>query len=291
MSSSSQTDNSPSLSKKIGVLKQQLKNFERSLRFYWKSIKPAPTTPFGFKLYGSKAMQDGRFEPLETVLALRILPHVDAFVNVGANVGYYCCHAIQKSVPTYAFEPIDLNIRYLLKNIRINDWSDKIEVYPVALGSKTGILEIFGAGTGASLIKGWANTPDTDVLLAPILTLDNVLGHRLTDKRCFIMVDIEGAEKFMLEGASQFLNASPKPIWMIEICVHQHQSNGTSINPNLVQTFDFFFDNGYLAWTADATPRQITRDEVVAVATNNISTFGTHNYIFADTKASDKLAF
>ncbi len=274
--------NMPTLSHKMALIRQQLKNFERTLRFHWKSLKPAPVTPYGFKLYGSKAMQQGRFEPQETRHLNEILPCCDAFINVGANVGYYCCHAIQKGVPVFAFEPIDLNIRHLLANIRANGWAEKIEIYPVALGAENGILEIFGAGTGASLIKGWANTPENDVMLVPVLKLDDVLGKRLSGKRCLIMVDIEGAEQFMLAGAGQFLASVPKPVWMIEVCVDQHQPGGTAINPHLVQTFENFWKNGYHAWTASEKPRRIEAEEVKAVAKSGINTLETHNFIFAE---------
>ena len=289
MTATKDPQHSQPFSHKVAVIRQQLKNFERTLRFHWKSLKPAPVTPHGFKLFGSRAMQDGRFEPIETRLIKEILPHCDAFINVGANVGYYCCHAIQQGTPVFAFEPIDLNIRYLLANIRTNGWAGKIEIYPVALGAETGILEIFGAGTGASLIKGWANTPESDVTLAPVLTLDQVLANRLIGQRCLIMVDIEGAERFMLAGASQFLAADPKPVWMIEVCVDQHQPDGTAINPHLVRTFEYFWSNGYHAWTAGDPPRRVEAAEVEAIARTGKSTFDSHNFIFADAQAAATL--
>lgn len=279
----------PSLGQKISGIRQQFKNFERTLRFYWKSLTPAPETPYGFQLYGSRAMQDGRFEPLETRLLNEILPHCDAFINVGANVGYYCCHAIRKNVPVFAFEPIDLNVRHLLANIRINGWADKIEIYPVALGSESGILEIFGAGTGASLIKGWANARETDFMLVPVLTLDQVLGDRLAGKRCLIMVDIEGAEHFMLAGANRFLAAEPKPIWMMEVCVNQNHSGAASINPHLLETFARFWENGYQAWTIDKSPRLIERAEVEAITSGGKNTLETHNFIFLDPAVVEEL--
>ena len=282
---------SPGLVHKLAIIRQQLKNFERTLRFYWKSLNHAPVTPHGFRLYGNRAMQDGRFEPTETKLVRKILPHCEAFINVGANVGYYCCHSAQAGVPAYAFEPIDLNVRHLLANIRANAWSDKVEVYPVALGTETGILEIFGVGTGASLIKGWANTPETDVMLAPVLTLDAVLGKRLLGKKCFIMVDIEGAEQFMLAGASQFLVADPKPAWMIEVCVDQHQPDGTAINPHLLSTFEHFWRNGYHAWTAGENPRRVEAAEVESVARTGKNTFETHNFIFVEPSSPVTNAF
>src|SRR4051794_500141 len=78
------------------------------------------TTPLGFRFSGAKSMETGRFEPEETKLVQLLLPHVDVVVNVGANLGYYCCLALQAGKQMVAFEPIELNVRYLLKNIKAN---------------------------------------------------------------------------------------------------------------------------------------------------------------------------
>jgi hypothetical protein len=91
--------------------------------------------------------------------------------------------------------------------------------------------DIYGGGTGASLIKGWADAIDTDSTLVPCSTLDTVLRGRFSDARCLLMVDIEGAEKLMLEGASSFLDMSPKPIWFMEISVRANQPGGVNITP------------------------------------------------------------
>jgi len=52
-------------------------------------------------------------------------------VNVGANTGYYCCLALDRNKYVIAFEPINLNVKYLLRNIKANNWDDRIEVYPM----------------------------------------------------------------------------------------------------------------------------------------------------------------
>ena len=255
----------------------------RYLRFFRKTSLPAPTTPFGFKLFGPRMMQEGKFEPIETAIADRILDRSDVFINIGANVGYYCCCALAKEKSVFAFEPVDLNLRYLLANIKQNNWADKIEVYPVALGERPGVLEIFGSGTGASLLKGWAGKASADSELVSILTLDNVLAARLSGASCFIMIDVEGAEYNVLLGAVQFLAGIPeKPVWMIEICVEEHQPESGTINPNLEKTFRLFFENGYEAWTATETPRKIEISEVCEVARSGQNSFATHNFIFAD---------
>lgn len=196
-------------------------------------------TPWGFKLAGNTAMAQGIFEPTETELVRNILKNVDILVNVGANVGFYCCHALSMGKPVIAFEPIERNLRYLCKNIKFNGWSGA-EIFPIALSNNVGILEIYGGNTGASIIKGWAGIPESYVTLVPSSTMDVVLGSRLRGKRVLIVVDVEGAEKWMLEGATEMLASEPKPIWLVEIVAKEHQPAGVEMNPNFKSTFRFF---------------------------------------------------
>lgn len=239
-------------------------------------------TPQGFRFVGNPAMENGTFEPEETALVQRLLGKVDVLVNVGANIGYYCCLALQANRDVVAFEPIELNLRYLLKNLKFNGWHQRAEVFPLALGSGIGVVEIFGAGTGASTIPGWAGIPNSEVRLVPASTLDVVLGTRFVGRRCLIVVDIEGAERPMLEGAGILLRATPKPFWMVEISIDEHQPEGTPVNPNLAATFQLFWDNGYEAFTADRQCRAVTPEEVAHVAATAKNSFGTHNFLFLE---------
>ena len=239
-------------------------------------------TAAGFLFSGNQAMEKGEFEPDETELVKQLLPRADVFINVGANVGYYCCIALGYGKPVVAFEPIHQNLQYLLRNIKANRWESGIEIFPMALSNRTGIIEIFGEGTGASLIKGWADTPVEDVTLVPCTTMNSALGSRFHGKQCFFLVDIEGAEQFMLEGASALVNMDPKPIWLMEISINEHQPKGLRMNPNLATTFQVFWDSGYEAWTADKQCRLIAPDEIQNVILSGEDTILTHNFIFVE---------
>ncbi len=254
----------------------------RYIKYVSQILKGPKETPFGFKLLGDRGMQQGEFEPEETQVVMRILRNVDVFINVGAHIGYYCCLALSSGKNVVAFEPIALNLRYLLRNVKANKLEAEIEVFPLALSNKVGIIEIYGGGAQASLVKGWAGTPERYITLVPASTMDRVLGFRFQGKKCFILVDIEGAEKFMLEGASFFLNADPKPTWMIEISIAEHQPKGISINPHLLSTFAIFWDRGYEAWTADKQCRLIQVDEVENIVRSGENTLLTHNFLFID---------
>jgi FkbM family methyltransferase len=255
----------------------------RYIRDSWQIYEEPQETPMGFKFGGNQSMQDGQYDPEETLIVNRILLNTDTVINVGANIGYYCCLALSKDKYVIAFEPINLNLRYLLRNIKANNWESRIEVYPIALSnSKAGVIEIYGGGTGASLVKGWAGTPEQYVTLVPCSTLDNVLGSRFKSKRCFILVDIEGAEHLMLEGATSIIEMVPKPIWMMEISISEHQPKGLKINPNLSSTFQVFWNRGYEARTADKQCRIIDPDEIKEIVRSGIDTLHTHNFLFIE---------
>lgn len=239
----------------------------------------AKVTPWGFALAGHESMATGTFEPDETAIVRKLLEEVDVLVNVGANVGYYCCHSLSLGKPVIAIEPIARNLHYLLANIRNNGWSSRAEIFPVAVGSGASILDMWGGGTGASLVKGWAAIPETYVTQVPVLTLDRILGETLQGRRALILVDVEGAEYMVLQGAVNVLDNDPKPIWMMEITVMEHQPEEVKVNPKLVDTFDIFYRAGYRAFSADSAEVEITCEEVLE-ASRGGDRLRTHNFVF-----------
>lgn len=239
-------------------------------------------TPMGFKFAGNLSMEQGSFESEEVAIAKRLLRNVEVFINVGANIGYYCCYALQSGKYTVAFEPIEKNVRGLCKNIQANRWGSNIEIFPIALSNDVSIVEIFGQDTGASLIRGWAGSSPYNSMSVPANTADNVLGLRFQGKKCFVLIDIEGAEKMMLEGANFLLSASPKPAWMVEICSAEHQPKGVKVNPELLSTFELFWNKGYESWSADEQCRHIGLEEVRSISAGGKDTLHTHNFIFIE---------
>lgn len=254
----------------------------RGVRDRWAVTGTPVMTTMGFRFYGIRSMMDGTFEAEETATIRALLQHSDLFVNVGANIGYYCCHACQLGVPVIAFEPIPLNREALSRNLAANGWTDRVDVRALAVSDRAGEATIYGSRLGASLIPGWADTPEHYSTRVVLSTLDDAIAARTANQRVVILVDIEGAERRMLDGASQVLRGSPRPTWIIEIAVSENQPAGTAINPELTSTFEVFWALGYEARTADRAHRLITRDEVRAVAATGRDTFGCHNFLFQD---------
>ena len=238
--------------------------------------------PLGFKFNGNPVMEKGEFEPAETALIQKLLTQVDLVINVGANIGYYSCLALKQNKKVVVFEPIDANLRYLLRNIKANGWESNAEVFSLALSDQVGVLEIYGGGTGASLIEGWSGTPKDDVTLVPVSTLDIVLGERFAGQKILFIIDIEGAEKMMLDGAQGFLSMTPKPIWLIEITAHQHQPEGVSVNPHLLETFEKFWNCAYQSWNVGKLVKQVTKDDILHLAQSDGSAEECANYLFTE---------
>jgi len=258
----------------------RLASFWRNLRDQLDLVKRPKITPWGFKLAGNATMAQGTFEPIETSFVRNTLKNIDILVNVGANIGYYCCHALSMGKSVIAFEPIPRNLSYLCKNIKNNNWACA-EIYPIALSNDVGVIEIYGGNTGASLVRGWANTPESYSSLVPCSTMDIVLGTRLRGQRALILIDVEGAEKWVLEGANLMITNDPKPIWLVEIVAKDHQPSGIDMNPHFMSTFELFFQNGYDAFIVDQEMQPITIEDIELISKGSLE-LGTYNFLFQE---------
>lgn len=247
-------------------------------------------TGHGFLMVGNRNMMEGKFEIEETQLVQKLLDRSEVFINIGANIGYYCLMALNKGKHTVAVEPMPRNVECLIRNVTLNGWQNDIELLPMALGESCGLIKIYGGGTVASLVKGWSDTPDKYFHWTPLSTVDKLFGSRFATEKCLVLVDVEGAELHLLRGALQFMAKAIKPIWMVEICIDEHLPDGLAINPNLLETFDLFWNSGYKSFIADHLLNAVRREDILSIIKNNKNTLNNHNFIFCDEQAAKGLA-
>lgn len=241
------------------------------------SLQVPHKSPFGFVMAGNKAMISGEFERLEIDIASEIMKTSTIFVDVGANIGFYSLLARSMGMRVISIEPLAENVTMLCRNILENDWKD-IEVFPVALGASPGILELYGGGTGASLIPEWSAASRAYKRLVPISTLDTIAGSRFSGEKLFFKIDVEGSEFQVLTGATNVLALQPKPKWLIEVCLTEHHPKG--INPYFSDVFSLFRRYGYKAYTLGETRREVEDRDVQRWIRNRHRDFGTHNFLF-----------
>lgn len=244
-------------------------------------------TPLGFKLTSGfhpayRMMREGTFEPEETLLLSRLLARCDRFVDIGANLGYYTCLALQKGRPVVAFEPQEQNLHCLFRNLASNGWNDaRAEVFPIALSHEPGLLTLYGAsGPSASLVSGWADYSSSYSKTVAVNTLDHVLGSRFAGERLLVKIDVEGAEYQVLRGAVATVGRARRPAWLLEVCLDEFHPAGR--NPDFEAIFRLFWEHGYQAFTATATPRHVSQADVARWLAAGHSDAGTFNYVFVD---------
>ncbi|HEY8937844.1 MAG TPA: FkbM family methyltransferase [Cyclobacteriaceae bacterium] len=150
----------------------------------------------------------------------KVLKHDSVVFDIGANVGYLtlnfartCSHG-----HVYSFEPDTQNREALLTNIKLNTFQN-INTYKVALGSQRG---------KASLYKYYPGNPGTNRILnekpitkhtveeVNVITLDNFVDEEKISKVDLIKVDVEGFEKFVIEGARKVISKW-KPVLFVEL--------------------------------------------------------------------------
>ena len=249
----------------------------RATRDFWNFQGQEPRlTPHGFRfVHPSGAVG---LEPEETALFLRLLDRVEVVIDIGANVGWYTLLARAAGKQCIAVEPLDSNLRYLHRNLLENGWQD-VEVHPVALSARPGVGLLYGGGTGASLVAGWAESSLGYRTPVALTTLDALAGSRFAGKRLLIKIDAEGSEFHILQGAPCLLAMLPPPLWIVEISLTEHHPGG--LNPLYQQTFEFFFSNGYSAWTASLRqPRPVLPDDVSRWVRVPSCGCGGHNFLF-----------
>lgn len=239
----------------------------------------AQRTPQGFLFVGPEAMRNGTFEPAETAVIGQLLRSQPVFIDVGANVGYFVCLARQHRCHVVAIEPMAQNLGILYRNLLGNGWADT-EVLPLGVGAVVAIQTIYGSGTAASLLVRWAGTSDLVRQTIALSTLDTLIDHRFTSDVLVIKIDVEGAELDVLLGAKRLMARSPRPAWVVEVCLTENHPAG--VNPHFAEVFRLFRDSGYEARAIGALDRVVSSADVARWVASGQRDYGSITYLFAD---------
>ena len=143
----------------------------------------------------------GLHEFSDMMLALHFLRKFDSFLDIGANVGSYTVLAAGVSKATVlAFEPDPLTAVALKRNIEVNDLSERVTIYNVALGNRNGEVKFT---RGLDTVNHVVTTDESNTRTVQMRQLDTLIGsHRPT----MIKIDVEGHEDEVIRGAEAVLS-------------------------------------------------------------------------------------
>lgn len=123
------------------------------------------------------------------------------FVDVGAHAGVYTLWAIESGADAVAVEPNATMVGQLRANLALNGYA--ADVRAVALGAEPGRTRLAGPDLLRQHLSLDPATPGDGGPEVDVETLDDVLGDRSAQG---VKIDVEGAERLVLEGARRALS-------------------------------------------------------------------------------------
>jgi len=167
--------------------------------------------------YPPLRMAAGQYEETTTRLLKELLSPGMIFMDIGAHVGYFSLLAAREvgaKGKVYAFEPDPSNFSLLVKNAELNGYGE-LAAFNVAMSNRVGEATLFLSG----LDNGRHSTYRQDLPLRgniPIqaTTVDTFLEQQGWPEVDLVKIDVEGAERDVLDGMSHFLK-QPHPFGLI----------------------------------------------------------------------------
>lgn len=156
----------------------------------------------------------GCFESAELAFVRAHLRPGDVVLDVGANAGLYTVIAarmVGSSGHVFAFEPDDRAVALLRRNIALNGLSN-VTVIEAAVSDETGQRQFAAASDIAMSSLAASRRADQQIQLwrtIDTIRLDDALDTYRVERAAFLKIDVEGAEKLVLEGAFELLARAP----------------------------------------------------------------------------------
>ena len=131
-----------------------------------------------------------------------LLREGDSVIDVGANIGTLTLTASRIVGPAgkvYSVEAHPRTHKYLVGNLRLNEIKN-VETFNVACGAENGTTSF------SDRTLDDQNAVSTEGLRVPVRRLDDLVTASENQEIALLKIDVEGYEKFVLEGALRLLS-------------------------------------------------------------------------------------
>lgn len=195
----------------------------------------------------------GAYEAIELSLFSKLLEPGFTVIDAGANVGFYSLmlgDVVGKTGRVLAFEPVPQTYAQLRANLALND-VPQVAAVNQALWSARQPLTLNLARQQEHNIGGYscADLPDAiEQSSCEAVRLDDVVREASVPRVDAIKMDIEGAERFALEGSRETIDRD-RPYVLLEVCQATCERAGYSSQ----DLWSFFAGRKYAAFVIGAT--------------------------------------
>lgn len=165
----------------------------------------------------------GRYEPSKTAAIKHFLREGQTFIDIGANKGDFSLLA-SRIVGQYgkviAFEPHPENCQWLERSVAKNRYHN-ISVQRLAISDKRGTASLYlGQKSGFHTLLPGKEQRDSGEISVSTELLDDLLSDSGIRKVDAIKIDVEGAEKMVLDGAHRTLTDNKGIVLFLDIHPH-----------------------------------------------------------------------
>jgi FkbM family methyltransferase len=209
----------------------------------------------------------GTREKLEVEILKTELEQGWTVLDIGANIGYYSlleASLVGDKGKIYALEPEPRNLKLLAKNIELNNYSNIVETYPLAVSDKSGLSKLYLSEFSNlhTMIKSNEDTisehKSEELRFIEVKTVK--VDDFLKDKGSinFIRMDIEGYECEAIDGIVKTLDDAPPPIkLLIEVHPYFYNENNRNFKLRLIKLKELGFKAKYIVSAGVACPPKI----------------------------------
>jgi FkbM family methyltransferase len=188
--------------------------------------------------------------------------------DIGAHYGLFSLAAAQLGAKAVAVEPSSSAIRIMIRQIALNDLTDKIRPVQAAASDLPGVLRVLDSGVFSDgYMKFVRERPIRELTEVPAVSIDKIASEYGAPTH--IKIDVEGHEAAVLRGGRDTLTRfSPK----LFLELHNHMITTDGLDPRAaLHELDGL---GYETFALDGSPidrTKILQEPLVRITANRIA--------------------
>jgi FkbM family methyltransferase len=164
----------------------------------------------------------GTYEPeMQSALGELIKPGMTIY-DVGANIGYVTLMLAKHTGAqgkVYAFEALPDNVERLCRNVGLNGFTDRVNIYSGAVAAGAGDVKFYvhsSGGMGKAAGSAGRDEQYLREITVPCISLDEFVYAQGKPPPQAVKMDIEGGEVMALPGMRRVL-AEARPLMLMEL--------------------------------------------------------------------------
>jgi FkbM family methyltransferase len=205
------------------------------------------------------------------------IDEVSVAIDIGANIGMFALALANLGyTEVHAFEPIEETFTRLQQNIARSKFQTCIKSQKIAVGNQAGYVNFQVTGNSPATNRILTEIDqvnltqvDTQTVKIPLITLDEYCESAKISRIHLLKIDVEGMEKFVLQGAKHLLQNRKIDNILIEICPENLAAVGYDIQ-GLYELFTEFKYAPYSIKDDGTKERPLSLADLQSIILDNI---------------------